>query len=126
MERRLYFVMGDIVSNITVGLVSAVVCTLLFSSASNMFLAMFVGMFVGMLIGMVLGAAVFFRYFGAMEVMVPTCLTGMMAGMFSSMWVAMAPLSISAALVLGVVTGLGCLGVCYALQAKLAGVVEFN
>lgn len=118
MEQRLYFIFGDILSNLSIGIISAIVCASMFSPESNMFFAMLIGMFVGMILSMVLGVGVFFRYFGAMEVMVPTSLTGMMAGMIISMWAAMAEISLTSAALLGAVIGVLCLGVTYWLQGK--------
>ena len=124
MENRPYFIVGDLAANLSVGILSAIACAALFSSASNMFFAMIVGMLVGMILAMVLGAALFFRYFGAMEVMIPTSLTGMISGMIVSMWASMGSVSTSGAIFLGGLSAALSLIITYRLQAKISGIQE--
>ncbi|PCI42002.1 MAG: hypothetical protein COB51_13485 [Moraxellaceae bacterium] len=124
MEDRPYFIVGDLIANLSVGILSAIACAALFGTGSNMFFAMIVGMLVGMVLAMVLGAALFFRYFGAMEVMIPTSLTGMIAGMIVSMWATMGAVSTSGAIFLGALSAALSLIITYRLQAKISGIQE--
>lgn len=113
MNDRCYFLLGDSLTNIVIGAFSALLCVTLIDTDWNMVLAMLVGMPLGMLLALILGLLVFFRYFGANEVMVPSMLTGMTAGMLVSMLAAMQPTSYSKAAVLGAITGLVVLAFCY-------------
>jgi hypothetical protein len=107
MDSRLYFVLGDLLSNILVGALagwlSALVIVTGWPMVPAMFLAMAVGMLVGLLLFFPLGMA-----FGAMEVMVPTMFSGMLSGMVVGMWDAMHPVSGGDALLAG--AGCGLLG----------------
>lgn len=124
MENRPYFILGDLLANVSVGVLSALLCTALFDVENNMFFAMIGGMVAGMALAMILGVGVFFRYFGAMEVMIPTSLTGMIAGMITSMWVAMGSLSSGGAIFLGLLSAVISLVATYRLQAKISGIQE--
>lgn len=105
MENRLYFIFGDLISNIAVGASAAALIALLVTPEWSMLTAMFVSMALGMWISVLLGFAVLLRHFGAMEIMLPTMMSGMMAGMISGMLAAMRPLAITDALLLGTVIG---------------------
>ncbi|SRR5690606_31734585 len=105
MDHRLYFVIGDLLANILVGLFVGWITWLLVSPGWNMWLAMVVMM----VLGMVLAGLLFLPlgvFLGAMEVMIPTMLGGMLSGMVIGMWCAMAPLSGPAATALGGACGL--------------------
>ncbi|MDY6812118.1 MAG: hypothetical protein SV108_00365 [Pseudomonadota bacterium] len=119
MERRAYFIAGDLLANLSTGAVAGAASALLVGPGWPMWLAMPAGMLLGMLLASVLGVAVFFRYFGAMEVMLPTALTGMLAGMLAAMWATMAPLGLAPAALLGVLCGYAALGLVYALDWHL-------
>jgi hypothetical protein len=84
MTEKQWFLVGDFISNIFIGLFAAWLCAVWFDIGDNMFLAMLLGMFVPMLLSMPV-ALVFGRYFGAIEVMLPMMLTAMIAGMIVSM-----------------------------------------
>jgi len=85
METRAYFLFGDIISNLSVGALTALTCGFLFSSWP-----MWIGMIVAMVLGMIIATAatvtIFLPRFGAMEVMLPVMTTGMFAGMAVVMW----------------------------------------
>ena len=80
MERRPYFLFGDLVSNVGVGaLVGLTVASFVGETWSPV-----LGMVVGMLVGGALAlpaALVLSVPFGAMEVMLPVMTTGMVSGM---------------------------------------------
>lgn len=104
MEKRLYFLFGDMVSNSVVGILAGVATASLVGIDWPMLIGMLVGMAIGMLVSL-LGPLVFCPWFGALEVMIPTMLTGMLSGMALGMLAAMSSLS------LGTVGGIGaCIG----------------
>lgn len=120
MDNRLYFIIGDLLSNIVAGVVTAWLSYLIVSTDWNMFLAMWAMMLLGMLLSMVL----FFpagRYFGAMEVMLPMMLTGMCSGMLVGMWVAMSNPDLGQVLFAGGLTGLFCILAVWFMNSKLRG-----
>lgn len=112
MPDRLYFLLGDIISNLSVGAAAGIVSVLFVSTEWNMIIGMLVGMACGMLVALVLGPLVFMRYFGAMEVMVPTMLGGMLSGMIIGMGAAMVHYSVFAAMKQGAIIGLAVLVFC--------------
>lgn len=121
MRIKTYFILGDLISNLSVGMITAYVCSLLISPSWNHFIAMVVGMGVGMIMAGLLGGLWFFRYFGAMEVMLPTMLTGMMVGMGAGMGAAMSYSSIQM-LLLGATVGFMIWAVIGWLNRRLSGV----
>ena len=89
MPNRIYFLLGDLLSNLTVGAIAAALSVLFIDAQWNMFTGMVLGMACGMVVAILLGPLLFMRYFGAMEVMVPTMLGGMLSGMVVGMGAAM-------------------------------------
>lgn len=86
METRLYFLLGDLLACVLVAVVAACACAAIFSDAWPMVLLMPVSMVVGMFIGLLVAVlAGLIYFFGAMEIMVPTMFTGMVAGMWGAM-----------------------------------------
>ncbi|MEO5333580.1 MAG: hypothetical protein H7839_16330 [Magnetococcus sp. YQC-5] len=83
MERRLYFIIGDVVSCSALSVVGTWAAYLL-PSTWPMMLEMMVGMVVGMIATMAV-LPVFMMWFGAMEVMVPAMLGSMLSSMLPSM-----------------------------------------
>jgi len=120
MDSRLYFVLGDLFSNLLVAIVAAWFCALLIPTGWNMFGAMLVAMAIGMLVGLIL----FFPLgvmFGAMEVMVPTMFCGMLSGMVVGMWAAMAPVTGEEAALVGGVCGLVGINIIWVMNTSLRG-----
>ena len=105
MERRLYFMVGDLLAVTVVGALAGVLMTAVIGTGWNMLVAMLVGMALGMLVALP-GSFAFMPFFGAMEVMVPTMLAGMLSGMWVGMFAAMTPLSAGAGLRFGALIGL--------------------
>jgi len=120
MDDRLYFVLGDLFSNILIGALVGAVATLLVGTDWNMWLAMFVMMAVGMALSLV-GSVALGIWFGAMEVMVPGMLTGMVSGMVVGMWQPMSPLSASEGALIGGLSGLVVLNIVWAANVSLRG-----
>ena len=106
MEHRIYFIIGDILSVTTTGVAVSLTCLALTPSDWNMFIAMLAGMAIGMITALVISGALFVRYFGAMEVMVPSMLTGILTGMVVSMAATMTSPGYSTVAYFGIAIGL--------------------
>ncbi|NND53875.1 MAG: hypothetical protein HKN56_02765 [Gammaproteobacteria bacterium] len=117
MEKRLYFVAGDVLSNIAVGIVSTGVATLLIGGNLPMLPGMLAGMVVGMVIAMGMSMGLLAPRLGIMEIMMPCMLTGM----FGGMWGGMHDLSFFASLRWGTYTGMTVLVAVYLLNAAIGG-----
>ena len=120
MDKRFYFILGDLLVNSLTGALVGLVCNLLIDTGWNMWIAMFVAMAIGMGMALVL----FFpagMLFGAMEVMVPQMQSGMWAGMVVGMWAAMHPLDNIAALEVGALCGLAVIIIIWALNSLMRG-----
>ncbi len=120
MDSRLYFVLGDLASNLLVGALAGWLSALVIGVGWNMWLAMFLAMALGMLVGLLL----FFPLgmaFGAMEVMLPIMLSGMLSGMVVGMWAAMHPVSAVTGLMAGAGCGLVGINVVWVLNVGLRG-----
>jgi hypothetical protein len=105
MERRLYFLVGDMLATAGAGAVAGLAALAVTAEGSNMLVAMLIGMPVGMAVALPIAFA-FAPFFGAMEVMVPTMLGGMLSGMWIAMAEAMRGLSGTEAAVWGALAGL--------------------
>jgi hypothetical protein len=80
MERRIYFLAGDVLSNAVTGAATAWLAAVLVDPSWSMLTGMVAGMLAGMALGMLL-MPVFVALFGAMEVMLPVMLSAMLSGM---------------------------------------------
>jgi len=118
MERRPYFVIGDIAAALFAGAAGGWMGHAL-PGSWPMLPAMFSGMILGMLAGNLVGL-LFAPFFGAMEVMVPAALSGMAAGMILTM----VEVGSGEVALFGASIGLGCLIATYSLQAWLHGEVR--
>jgi hypothetical protein len=81
METRPYFVLGDISGNALVGAFSGWAGIAWMPHALGFWPGMLVSMLGSMAVTMVLALTLLLRWFGAMEVMIPTMLSGMTANM---------------------------------------------
>ena len=117
MEFRPYFLIGDIVANCAVGALAAMLAAWVTSSGWPMPVGMLVGMGLGMFVGLIASLTVFTPLLGAMEVMVPCMLVGMISGMAGGMW----PLTAADAAVWGASIGLGVVVFVGLLNAFLKG-----
>ena len=125
MDNRLYFIVGDLLSALSSGLLAALACAAIFSTSWAMLPAMLIGMIIGMAIATILGF-ILLRYFGAMELMVPVMLSGMTSGMFVSMAAAMQLFSWQKASAWGLTIGLFCLLFCWFMNARLRGPIYYR
>lgn len=120
VERRPYFVFGDVVASLSTGALVGVAVAGLVGSGWNMAAGMVVGMVLGMLLALITGFVAFFILFGLMEVMIPTMLTGMVAGMWVGMAAAMnSGMGSGRAALLGAEIGLAVLVFTYAANALI-------
>jgi len=118
MERRLYFVIGDLLAASSAGAVAGLAAAGAVGEGWNMLVAMLLGMGVGMAVALPT-AFVFMPFFGAMEVMLPVMLAGMLSGMWVGMAEAMTGLSGAAAAGWGLLVGLLALGLSQIANATL-------
>jgi hypothetical protein len=119
MERRPYFVFGDIAACAVTGAAAGWLSHVAVPHGWFPLFAMVAGMVPGILVGVV-GGALFSPLFGALEVALPTGLAGMAAGGL----VAMLPDLVggpATALWAGALVGLICLSLVYLLQSRLHG-----
>ena len=117
MEKRLYFIIGDLIANAFVATIAVAVTASLIGGSWGMFPGMVIGMVIGMLIAIPLSLGLLFPILGVMEVMAPCMLSGMLGGMWGGMW----PLAADAMVRWGVGTGVAVFVIIYALNAVMAG-----
>jgi len=117
MERRFFFIIGDLLANAFVATVSVAVTSWLIGGSWGMLPGMLAGMLIGMALTLPLSLGLLTMILGVMEVMVPCMLSGMFGGMWGGMW----PLAGTAILNWGVGTGITVVVIIYALNAVVAG-----
>jgi len=120
LERRIYFLAGDALSNTVTGMAAAWLAAVIVDPSWLMPAGMAVGMFAGMGVGLLL-MPVFVGLFGAMEVMLPVMLTAMLSGMVSGMAVTMQTPALKTLLLGGGSIGILTLLLTYAVDAALRG-----
>lgn len=120
MERRIYFLAGDVLSNGIMGMAAAWLAATIVNPDWHMVISMLVGMGVGMGLSLIL-MPVFVGLFGAMEVMLPVMLTAMLAGMAFGMVVAMQELSAFEVLLGGALIGIFVLLFSYIANIRIQG-----
>ena len=118
METRLYFVVGDIISNLAVGALVGGLCALLLGPGWNVVAATIAGMTLGMVISLPLGFLLS-GLFGAMETILPVMTTGMVAGMVVAMEAGKGTLCFADGAWLGGWSGFGVLVVTYVANALI-------
>ena len=122
MERRFYFLAGDLLSNAVMGAAAAWLAAAIVDPSWSMPAGMFAGMLGGMGLGLLL-MPVFVGLFGAMEVMLPVMLTAMLSGMVFGMADAMQAPAVQLLLFGGGAIGILVLLLTYAIDAVLHGKV---
>lgn len=121
MDSRWQFIVGDLFSNTVVALAACLAAHAVTGPSWPMPLAMLVGMVLGMLVAMVLGFAALMRWFGAMEILLPTMTAGMVAGMVIAMNRSMADTALVDHLLLAAVIGILTTVVVWVANSRLAG-----
>lgn len=120
MEKRVFFIFGDLLTNVVIGGCAALLAGLATPQGWGMLVSMFAGMILGMLLASLL-SFLFMPFFGAMEVMMPAMTTGMVSGMVAGHIAATLPLSHAYLALVGSVLGATVLAITYALNAFLTG-----
>jgi hypothetical protein len=119
----MYFIAGDVLSNVVMGMVAAWLSVAVVEPSWSMSAGMLAGMLAGMASGLVV-TPLFVALFGAMEVMLPVMLTAMLSGMVFGMAGAMQAPALAALLPGGGTIGLLVLLLTYAVDARLHGRVR--
>ncbi|MFQ5634735.1 MAG: hypothetical protein ACE5G3_05335 [Gammaproteobacteria bacterium] len=117
MEKRPYFVIGDLVANALVATAAVAMTAWLIGGAWGMIPGMLAGMLIGMAVALPLSLGLLFPILGVMEVLTPCMLAGMFGGMWGGMW----PLAGESVLRWGAGTGAVVVALIYALNAVMAG-----
>ena len=127
MERRLYFILGDlsaaVLSGACAGWLVQFMVPVSFNGPLAMAAAMLIGIITGMAVGMLCGL-LSSPFFGAMEPVLPASLAGMMAGMVIGTAMVMSTLSPLNAALGGAAIGALCLLYTYVQQTRLFGDVD--
>ncbi len=122
MERRVYFIFGDLLACAATGAAAAWLVWVAVPAGWIFPAGMALGMGIGMFVGLV-GGILFMPIFGSMEISMPATLAGMVAGMVGGMLPTMAVGDAGTAPWVGAAVGLLCLAYTYVLQARLHGEV---
>lgn len=117
MEKRLYFIIGDLVANAFVATVTVALTAWLIGGSWGMLPGMLLGMLLGMAIALPLTLALLFPILGVMEVMAPCMVSGMLGGMWGGMW----PLAGAEIYQWGIGTGIAVVVIIYAINAGMSG-----
>ncbi len=123
MDHRLFFVVGDFLANLAVGVIVAAIAWWLVPFGANMWFAMFAMMALGMVVGLIFFFPVGMKL-GAMEVMIPVMYSGMWSGMMVGMVAAMTPLHLGHALALGAACGVAEITFIWIVNTLLRGVTR--
>ena len=122
MDRRLYFVLGDLFANVLVATAAAGFCAWLIGGSWGMLPGMLAGMLIGMVVALLISLPLLAPLLGVMEVLTPCMLSGMFGGMWGGMW----PLRGTGILSWGIGTGLVVIIAMYALNAAKSGPQELR
>jgi hypothetical protein len=117
MEKRLYFVIGDLLANTTIATIAVALTAWLIGGSWGMVPGMLAGMLIGMLITLPLALGLLSPFLGVMEVLSPCMISGMFGGMWGGMW----PLAGSAVFSWGIGTGIVVIAIIYILNARMTG-----
>lgn len=123
LERRPYFLLGDILACTATGAAAAWVTHALLPGGWIILAGMITGMVLGMMIGVVAGL-VFQPIFGALEVALPAGLAGMAGGVAGGMLRVTVDLDVWAVLWSGALAGLASLAYSYIQQWRLHGAMK--
>ena len=117
MKRRIYFIFGDMISNVIIGGAAGVVSRALVNESWRTFPAMAAGMVLGSVIATA-ASLVFMLFIGDFEVMLPGMFSGMLSGMFTAMMEAMGPIKLLQAAGWGAIIGLAPFAAVYFLNSR--------
>ena len=117
MEKRLNFIIGDLLANAFIATVTVALTAWLIGGSWGAIPGMLIGMIIGMVIALLLSLILLFPILGVFEVIAPCMLSGMLGGMWGGMW----PLAGDAIFRWGIGTGMAVIVVVYALNAVTSG-----
>jgi len=117
MEKRLYFVIGDLLANAFVATVAVALTAWLIGGSWGMVPGMLVGMLIGMAIALPLSIGLLTPFLGALEIITPCMISGMFGGMWGGMW----PLAGAMIFRWGIGTGIAVVVVIYTLNIVTTG-----
>ena len=120
MERRLYFIFGDLLACAVTGAAAGWIAHAFIPGDWHPLIGMALGMLLGLPVGVV-GGILFAPLFGDFEVSLPANMAAMVAGSVVGMLQGMAEIDAGTALWAGALAGLACLAYSYVLQARLHG-----
>ena len=123
MDHRLFYVVGDLLANLILGVIAGMISWAIVSPWWNMWIAMIVMMPIGMIAALIFFFPAAIKL-GAMEAMVPLMLTGMLGGMVVGMAAAMQPLAFMDAFWLGGACGLAAIVFIWIANSLLRGVTR--
>lgn len=123
MDHRLFYVVGDFLANLLLGVIVGVISWAIVGPGWNMIVAMFAMMALGMLLGLVFFFPAAIKL-GAMEAMVPLMFTGMLSGMVVGMAGAMMPVPLADALAMGAASGVAGIGFIWVANSMLRGITR--
>jgi hypothetical protein len=123
LDSRLYYVVGDFLVNLVIGMVAGLAAWAIVGPSWNMWAAMALMMPLGMVIGMLIYFPLGSRI-GAMEAMIPSMYTGMWAGMVVGMMSAMMMMPLRHALEMGAACGIAEIIFIWIANSILRGVVR--
>lgn len=125
MDHRLFYVVGDFLANLGIGMIAGLVSWAIVDPGWNMWAAMFAMMALGMVLGMIIAFPLSMKL-GAMEAMIPAMYTGMWAGMVVGMIAAMMPLPLHHAIELGAACGVAEIIFIWIANSLLRGVTRLT
>ncbi len=123
MERRVYFILGDLLACIVAGAAAGWLTQLAVPGDWFVPVGMGIGMALGMLVGMFVGI-LFTPLFGSLETLLPASLAGMLGGTGVGMVHTISGIGPGDAAASGASSGLLCLVFTYLMQTRLNGEVE--
>ena len=121
MDHRLFYVVGDFLASLVIGMIAGTVAWAIVGPGWNMWAAMFAMMALGMVVGLVCYFPVAIKL-GAMEAMIPAMYSGMWGGMVVGMMAAMMPLPLHHAMEMGAACGIAEILFLWLANAILRGV----
>ncbi|MFO7557433.1 MAG: hypothetical protein R6X10_01270 [Desulfobacterales bacterium] len=124
--KRLYFIFGDLAANSFIGSITAILTASLVGNSWHMLFAMAAGFAVGMILSLILGGFIFVPLFGAMEVTVPTMISGIASGMVVGIWASIASLDPFMVIVVGAFIGIISIILTYSFNIALIGRKTFH
>ncbi len=120
MERRVYFILGDLLTCVVAGAAAGWLTQLAVPGDWFVLIGIAIGVVLGMFAGM-LGGLLFSPLFGSIELMLPASLSGMLGGLVVGMVQSVAGIGPGDAAWSGASVGILCLAFTYRMQARLPG-----